>query len=229
MMARVIPFSTVAAAGQMTFRQGQAAAVDPLEAAASSGQRWSALMAGAQDGDQHAYHTLLLEITPYLRILVRRYLGAGDEVEDALQEILLVVHRIRHTYERGRPFKPWLSTIASRRIIDLLRGRAHRLRHEVEAADETGAHGEAAPIQAGAAAHAEAEPDQLTTRAMAAHEVQRAVAALPARQREAVELLRLKELSLREAAGASGQSAGALKVACHRALKALRLALGNKR
>ena len=31
-----------------------------------------------------------------------------------VQEILIVVHDIRHTYAPGRPLKPWLATIATR-------------------------------------------------------------------------------------------------------------------
>lgn len=215
-MARIIPFSKVAAADEMTYRHGQAFVAESPQAATADGKRWSALMARAQRGDQRAYHTLLLEITPYLRVLARRYLGAGDEVEDAVQEILLVVHRIRHTYEHGRPFKPWLRTIASRRVIDLLRARAHRLRHEVGATGDTLPLGETAPDAD------EAQPDRIAARAHAAREVHRAVTALSPRQREAVVLLRLQELTLDEAAGASRQKAGALKVACHRALKSLK-------
>jgi len=52
-----------------------------------------------------------------------------------------------------------------------------------------------------------------------------AVEALPRRQRQAVELLKLRELSLREAAAATGMSVAALKVATHRAMAALRRVL----
>ena len=180
-----------------------------------SAERWCALMARAQDGDQDAYRALVNEVTPYLRAIARRFLGAGDEVEDAVQEILLVVHSIRHTYERDRPFKPWLSTIASRRLIDVLRGRSRRLRHEVEATDEDTLFDHATLDQA------ERQPDQVAARADAVREVRHAIDALPPRQREAIALLRLQELTLDEAAGASKQSTGALKVACHRALKSL--------
>jgi len=187
--------------------------VSHQEPASDSAERWCALMARAQDGDQTAYRTLLQEVTPYLRAIARRFLGAGDEVEDAVQEILLTVHGIRHTYERDRPFKPWLSTIASRRLIDVLRGRSRRLRHET--ADEDHFLDEAVSDQV------DKQPDQMATRADAVREVRRAVDALPPRQREAIMLLRLQELTLDEAEGASKQSAGALKVACHRALKSL--------
>jgi RNA polymerase sigma-70 factor (ECF subfamily) len=50
---------------------------------------------------------------------------------------------------------------------------------------------------------------------------------LPAGQRQAVMLLKLQEMSLKEAAVASGQSVPALKVARHRALKNLRRLVGS--
>ena len=49
-----------------------------------------------------------------------------------------------------------------------------------------------------------------------------AIERLPAGQREAVRMLRLEEMSLKEAATASGMSVAALKVATHRAWKTLR-------
>ena len=45
---------------------------------------------------------------------------------------------------------------------------------------------------------------------------------------EAIELLKLKELSLKEAAEISGTSVGALKVATHRAMATLRRTLGKR-
>jgi RNA polymerase sigma-70 factor (ECF subfamily) len=55
-----------------------------------------------------------------------------------------------------------------------------------------------------------------------------AVNALPHGQRTAIELLKLRELSLKEAAGVSGMSVSALKVATHRAVRTLRHALKAK-
>jgi RNA polymerase sigma factor (sigma-70 family) len=53
-------------------------------------------------------------------------------------------------------------------------------------------------------------------------EISQLLGNLPPRQREALEALKLKEMSLAEASAASGQSVAALKVNVHRALKALR-------
>jgi RNA polymerase sigma-70 factor (ECF subfamily) len=167
-------------------------------------------MARAQAGDRLAYGHLLAEIVPYLRSIASRYLGSSPDLEDAVQEILLSVHAIRHTYEPSRPFRPWLVTIASRRLIDALRRRSRNLLHEVETTDTMPE-----------LASDDPDPSAIADRIVEIREVRRAIAGLPPRQREAVQLLRLQELSLDEAATASGQSQGSLKVACHRALKGL--------
>ncbi|MFN7183697.1 MAG: RNA polymerase sigma factor [Thermomonas haemolytica] len=173
---------------------------------------WGAWMARAQGGDKQAYHALLQAVEPYLRAIARRMLGHED-AEDAVQEILLIVHGIRHTYQPGRPFKPWLSTIATRRCVDLLRRRQR----------EGARVGEA--IAAETFVDAGPEPADALARAQRDAQVRRAVSALSPGQRDAVRLLHLQGLSLREAERQGRQSAGALKVASHRALKALRRAL----
>lgn len=185
-----------------------------LDADASSDapDDWGAWMARAQAGDQQAYRALLQAIGPWLRAIARRMLGHED-AEDAVQEILLVVHGVRHTYEPGRPFKPWLSTIATRRCIDILR---RRRREGLRV-------GDAMALEA----EADDGPDPLERleRAQRGERLHAAVAGLSPGQRDAVRLLHLQELSLREAEAHGRQRAGALKVASHRALKALRRAL----
>jgi RNA polymerase sigma-70 factor (ECF subfamily) len=52
--------------------------------------------------------------------------------------------------------------------------------------------------------------------------LRQALGVLPAGQREAIEMLKLQEMSLKEASAATGMSVGALKVATHRAMNALR-------
>ncbi len=56
-----------------------------------------------------------------------------------------------------------------------------------------------------------------------------ALGALTAGQRNALELIKIRELSMREAAAASGSSIAALKVAVHRAMLSLRKALKDER
>ena len=84
---------------------------------------WRRLMAAAQAGDRAAYERLLRAILPFIRAIVARQHRTQDRVEDAVQDVLLTVHRVRHTYDPARPFTHWLATLARRRSIDLLRRR----------------------------------------------------------------------------------------------------------
>ena len=207
-MGEVIPFPAPERARRMS------PASPPPPDARDDGPQWQAWMVAAQQGDREAYRALLCAIMPYVRAIAARHLGRVDAVDDAVQEILLVLHDIRHTYEPGRPFKPWLATIASRRCIDLLRRRHARARREADVA-----------LDAEDVADDEATPEQAAERDGEHARLRRAIDALPPRQREAVELLQLRQLTADEASAHSGQAPGALKVAAHRALHSLRRAL----
>jgi RNA polymerase sigma-70 factor (ECF subfamily) len=172
-------------------------------------QAWTQLMAAAQAGDRACYERLLREITPFIRALVRRHCSHQHDIEEMVQDTLLTVHRVRQTYDPGRPFAPWLAAIAARRSIDALRRRTRISRFEQAEAGEYETFGDLA-----------ANNDMEAVRS--AEEVGELLKRLPPRQREALEALKLRELSLVEAAAASGQTVGALKVNSHRGLKALR-------
>ena len=175
---------------------------------------WSALMARAQQGDERAYRQLLQGVAPYARALARRAGFSPEDSEDAVQDILMTIHQVRHTYDPARPFGPWLVGVARNRLSDRLRRRARLWARETELTEE---HETLATVETNSIEQAEQ-----------ARRLRAAVAELPAGQREAVELLKLKELSLKEAAGVTGQSETALKVAVHRAVKRLRVLLGDE-
>jgi RNA polymerase sigma-70 factor (ECF subfamily) len=132
-------------------------------------------------------------------------------VEDAVQDTLMTVHAIRHAYDPRRPFGPWLVAIARRRIADRARrGFLVSMRETALTAE----HETFSPVGA-----------NLYETAWEYRRLRQAVESLSPAQRQAVGLLKLQELSLKEAAAKSGMSVAALKVAMHRALKALRAAL----
>lgn len=171
---------------------------------------WSQLMSAAQAGDRRAYTQLLREVTPFIRALLRRHCSNREDIEEMVQDTLLTMHRVRQTYDPRRPFCPWLGAITARRGIDGLRRRSRVARHELSA--------EAQSLETFADAAANNDMDALR----AGDEVRELLRRLPARQREALEAMKLKEMSLAEASAVSGQSVAALKVNTHRALKALR-------
>lgn len=176
--------------------------------------RLGALMKAGQDGDKRAYARLLAEIAPIVRRFVRRqrsFLDAED-VEDIVQDVLISVHSVRQTYDPERPFLPWLIAIARNRMIDSGRRYVRRAAHEVRV--------EAPPVTF-------SDPDANVDKAEYGdpEELRRAIGRLPAGQREALELLKLKEMSLKEASAVSGSSVAALKVSVHRAVLSLRKTL----
>jgi RNA polymerase sigma-70 factor (ECF subfamily) len=172
-------------------------------------------MQAAQDGDKAAYETLLTDIMPLLRTVVQRAWRNAHDVEDIVQDVLLSLHAVRHTYDPARPFVPWLLTIARRRIADAARRSSSRSAREttVEVLPET-------------FSGVPTKNEQETSDDQAA--VRQALAGLTGEQREAVELLKLEGLSLRQAAAITGKSIAALKINVHRGLKALRRKLTAK-
>jgi RNA polymerase sigma-70 factor (ECF subfamily) len=173
---------------------------------------WEAWMAAAQGGDARAYDRLLRAILPFLRAVVRRRILDAAEAEDAVQDALLTIHQLRATYEPARPIRPWLAAIAERRAIDRLRRYGRRQGRET-------------PIEAFGETLSAPQANTAEQRLQAA-ELRQAVAALPQAQRTALGLAKLEDLPLAEASARSGMSVGALKVATHRAVRALRKRLG---
>jgi len=173
--------------------------------------RLAALMRSAQGGDTDAYATLMQELAVRVRQIVRRrraFLEHAD-VEDLVQDVLLSVHAVRATYDATRPFIPWLLAITRNRLADAARRYARHGAYEVAVDDLD-------------VTLFSASTNTLTTTYGDPDALKDAIADLPAGQRSAIEMLKLREMSLKEAAAASGTSVGALKVATHRAMESLR-------
>ena len=170
-----------------------------------------ALMCAAQAGDQKAYRLLLDQIAQRMRRLVRHrapWLSAED-VEDIVQDILLSLHRARASWDPARPFMPWLVTIARSRITD--HGRRYMRRTAINRA--------ASDI---AGAFSDMRTDTSAENVINLMSVRRAMEVLSPTERQAFELLRLRELSLTEAAQLSQSTPSALKVALHRAKRKMK-------
>ncbi|MDE2005141.1 MAG: sigma-70 family RNA polymerase sigma factor, partial [Rhodospirillales bacterium] len=130
-------------------------------------------------------------------------------LEDAVQETLLALHAARHLYDPARPFLPFLFGIMRFRGGDAIR-RARR-----DAARHT-------PIDDVPVTSAALATNNKAEAGLDAETLRQAIARLPEGQRRALELTKLRELPLAEAAAQTGLSVTALKVATHRGIKALR-------
>ncbi|MET0659204.1 MAG: sigma-70 family RNA polymerase sigma factor [Steroidobacteraceae bacterium] len=169
------------------------------------------LMVHGLDGDAAAHAALLSALVPLLRAFFRRRVRtAADDVEDLVQETLIAVHARRATYDRGRMFSAWLFAIARYKMIDYF--RRQRRECPVEDLDEL-------LIEEG---FEDANAARL--------DVQRLLAALPAKQANAIRNTHLEGLSVAEAASQSGIGESDVKVSVHRGLKALAARIrGGKR
>lgn len=165
------------------------------------------MMTLAQAGDAAVYQRLLREIGHYVKGLAKRKLRDLSQVDDLSQDILLAVHKARHTYDSTRPFMPWLHAIIRFRLTDQLRKIYRGKRFEELDLDsdyqETYSEGPA-------------KEDIDASLLDALHH-------LPDRQRHVVQLLKLEGFSVKEAAVATGMSESALKVSAHRAYKAMKI------
>lgn len=142
-----------------------------------------------------------------IRALVRSRLGASAGAEDVVQNVLLSVHRGRHTYRPERPFLPWLRAIARNAVTDQMRVERRRAQREVSI-DSLDRVLEASPPEPRGA---ELPVDLIA-----------AISELPDTQRAAMDLLYVQRIPAAEAALRLGISAGALRVRTHRALEQLR-------
>ena len=153
-------------------------------------------MAAGQNGHGGAYHRLLKEVSEWLTRYFQRRLPAGD-VDDAVQETLLAIHRRRHTFDPRSPLKPWLAAIAKRKWIDQLRSTGRR--------------------------QTEALPDDLPVgdheaAVTSATVLARLLAELRPAQAQAIILVKLHGHSVEEAARGMGLSSSAVKMSIHRGL-----------
>ena len=169
-------------------------------------------MREAQEGDQHAYASLLAMLTPITRRFARARLGNVGWLDDVVQETLMSVDRARHTYDPARPFAPWFYTIASSRLIDVVR-RERRIAGRELADDEI----PEPPVPS--AVHDEVDVEAIHA----------ALASLPARQQEIIRRLKLEDQSVREVASGLGMTESAVKVTAHRGYRVLRRLLGGRR
>lgn len=78
-------------------------------------------------GDKEAFKELVRRYKDPLYAFLRRFLNQQQLVEETFQETFLQLYRSRHSFEKGKPLRPWLFTIAANKARDALRKQQ---RHE---------------------------------------------------------------------------------------------------
>jgi len=162
-------------------------------------------------GDQRAFRTLFDRYMPQVMRLARRRVSSDDQAREIVQLTFLHLHRARNDFRADAKLRPWLFTIAMNLVREHYRraGRRRETLLEPERLPE--------PVATHDSAH-EAET---------AARVQRALDALPAGQREVIELHWLSELPYAQVAQIVGASEAAVRVRAHRGYALLKQILKN--
>ncbi|MCH2547172.1 MAG: sigma-70 family RNA polymerase sigma factor [Alphaproteobacteria bacterium] len=173
-------------------------------------QQLTQLFISASQGDRAAYRQFLEATSHDLRrYLLRRV--AASEVDDILQEILVSLHKARHTYDGKRPVMPWVYAIAGFRLADYLRQHYAKMRHKTVNIDVI--------------------PENImgyVTEPIETNEyLSEAVEQLPERQQNILYLMHTEGYTAKEIAVQLGMGESAVKVAAHRAYKKIRKQMEN--
>ena len=164
-------------------------------------------MAGYLAGRLDAFDGLYGSIAPRIRSYLLGQCRDGGLADDLVQETFLQLHRSRRTYEAGRPVTPWVFAIARHVYLMHRRSTGRRLKfHETFAAE----------TRAG-------DLPRDDVRVLADQDtVRRALDAVPADQRRALEMHHVEGWSFAEIAERLGIRVNAAKTRAFRGMRKLK-------
>jgi len=178
-----------------------------------SGEHLDAVVAEAVAGNRDALREVLEIIRPIVVRYCRARVGAtersGLSADDVAQEVCLAAITALPRYrDQGRPFLAFVYGIAAHKVADAHRAAA---RNRAEPTDVVP---ERYSVEAG--------PEQMALDSESSARMNRLLSVLPERQREILILRVVVGMSAEETAEAVGSTAGAVRVAQHRALARLK-------
>jgi RNA polymerase sigma-70 factor (ECF subfamily) len=167
----------------------------------------------AVGGDRVALELLLAHIHPIIVRYCRSRLSAGHRSlvtpDDIAQEVCMAVMTALPTYRReGRPFLAFVYGICSHKVADAHRAAGRSKSHSMAEVPD--------------ASSPDAGPEQLAVQGSVASAMIGLLQHLPEQQREILRLRVGVGLTAEQTAQALGTTAGAVRVAQHRALNKLR-------
>jgi RNA polymerase sigma-70 factor (ECF subfamily) len=178
-----------------------------------SGERLDAVVAEAVAGNRDALREVLEIIRPivvrYCRARVGTTERSGLSADDVAQEVCLAAITALPRYkDQGRPFLAFVYGIAAHKVADAHRAAARNR------ADPTDVVPERYSLEAG--------PEQMALDSESSARMSKLLSVLPEKQREILILRVVVGMSAEETAAAIGSTAGAVRVAQHRALARLK-------
>ncbi len=139
-----------------------------------------------------------------------RMTGQRTASEDLVQHVFYRILKYRHTYRDEGSFTAWMYHLARRAIADHFR-KSSKTPFPLPEPEELQNLPDSAP-----------QADELASRSDEISQLHKALASMPADQRELITLYRLQQIPLEELATVYECKLGTLKVRIHRALHSLR-------
>jgi RNA polymerase sigma-70 factor, ECF subfamily len=157
-------------------------------------------------GQNKAFRTIYELLAPRMTTWLRTRGCSVTLAEDLLQQAFFRIHRARDRYEPGRDVTPWVFAITLRLFAD------HQRRSHAQKRCAPGLVSTSGSV----------DPESYAIAAEAAARLERELANLPVAQRRAFELVRLRGLSMAQAAKSLGTTTTGVKLRLHRAQGTLR-------
>lgn len=186
-------------------------AIVPAVAADPQAIDETALIDAVQAGDATAFDQLVRRYMRRAFAVAYRLLGQRQDAEDVVQDGFLAALTRIDTFERGRPFGPWLLRIVANRALNLRKSRALR-------------HTEPIPVNAASVGESPVDAAERSERRQA---LRHALARLPEPQRWIVELFEIDGFTGPEIAEMLDMAEGTVRWHLHAARQTLRSALGH--
>ncbi len=179
------------------------------DACSTHADELEALMCRYQQGQPEAFDEIFRNLTGTLRgYFLARHLQP-ERADDLVQETFLQIHRARHTYQPGRPVRPWVLGVARHVYLMDRRAATALSRRNTRPLEE--------------APEPSVAPSQL--RLSDRQRIGQAISRLSEGNRKTLLMHHVWGMSFKEISEALGIREGAAKVRSHRALRDLRLAL----
>ncbi len=167
----------------------------------------TALVLRIANGEQAAASELVSRHLSKMVSLARHMLGDAVEAEDVAQEVFMKVWQSAHKWQPGKAkFETWMHRVAINACYDRLRRRREVYTDQIPDRADKDTPG----------------ADQMIIEAELSQQVEDAIMHLPARQRAALSLCHLREMSNKEAARALEISVEALESLLARGRRGLR-------
>jgi RNA polymerase sigma-70 factor (ECF subfamily) len=179
-------------------------------------------MLDVKAGDEASFDLLLQKYRRPLVNFLYRMVRDPATAEDLAQEVFLRVYRARKQYSPSAKFTTWMFRIATNLALNSVRDNRHR---RMQVSLDAPAEEDEAPIQVPAR---DMRIDEHMVERDRAEFIQRAIAALPEKQRVAVLLHKYEEMDYGDIARILECSESALKSLLFRAYETLRVELAPR-